>query len=94
MIDRRTLLKSGSAAAFGALALTAVASGTNLAQAATDSAALYPDPATTPVPNPPFPKNDRLTLAWCLTSRGVRCRTRSALSRPASGATNLARAAI
>jgi hypothetical protein len=57
MIDRRSLLKSGSAAVFGALALTAVASGTDLAQAATDNHAPYPDPATTPVPNPPFPKN-------------------------------------
>ena len=57
MIDRRTLLKSGSAAAFGALALTAVARGTDLAQAATVTPALLPDPATTPVPNPPFPKN-------------------------------------
>lgn len=39
-------------------------------------------------------ENDRLTLAWRLTSRGVRCRSRSAVNRPASGATNLARAAI
>jgi hypothetical protein len=57
MIDRRTLLRSGSAAAFGALALTAVAGGTDLAQAATVTPALLPDPATTPVPNPPFPRN-------------------------------------
>jgi hypothetical protein len=39
-------------------------------------------------------ENDRLALAWCLTNGGVRCRSRSALNRPANGATNLARAAI
>ena len=56
MLDRRSLLGRGSAAVFGALALTAVADGTALA--ATDRSAGYtplPDPATTPVPNPPFP---------------------------------------
>jgi hypothetical protein len=59
MIDRRSLLKTGGAAAFGALALTAVACGTDPASAATGLAAPkpYPDPATTPVPNPPFPTN-------------------------------------
>jgi hypothetical protein len=58
MIDRRALLSNVSAATFGALALSAVAGG--VAEAATDDHAqrgLLPDPATTPVPNPPFPKN-------------------------------------
>jgi len=57
MLDRRSLLGRGSAAVFGALALTAVADGTALA--ATDRSAGYtpmPDPATTPVSNPPFPQ--------------------------------------
>ena len=61
MIDRRSLVKRGSAAAFGALALIAVSGRTSLAQAAPGKAGpspdLLPDPATTPVPNPPFPKN-------------------------------------
>lgn len=57
MLDRRSLLGRGGAAVFGALALAAVADGT--AFAATDQPARYtplPDPATTPVPNPPFPQ--------------------------------------
>ncbi|WP_214105899.1 ester cyclase [Acrocarpospora catenulata] len=55
-MERRSLLRGG-AAAFGALAITAVVSGTDLAGAAEASPGLYPDPATTPVPNPPFPRN-------------------------------------
>jgi hypothetical protein len=66
MIDRRSMLKASGAAALGTLALSAVASGTDLAFA-TGSAvppqprrptpvALLPDPATTVVPTPPFPK--------------------------------------
>jgi hypothetical protein len=62
MIDRRSMMKASGAAAFGALALTAVTSGTDLAFAEdstdlrTASPALLPDPATTTVPSPPFPK--------------------------------------
>ncbi|WP_326836992.1 ester cyclase [Amycolatopsis rhabdoformis] len=55
-MDRRTALR-GSAAAFGALALTAVATG-NLAEASPGRPpGLMPDPAATPVPNPPYPHN-------------------------------------
>jgi hypothetical protein len=58
MIDRRALITNGSAALFGALALSAVAGG-GVAQASTDHIrpGLMPDPASTPVDNPPFPKN-------------------------------------
>jgi hypothetical protein len=58
MIDRRALITNGSAVAFGALAISAVAGG-GVAQASTggDQPSLLPDPASTPVPNPPFPKN-------------------------------------
>ncbi|MEU3985566.1 ester cyclase [Streptomyces sp. NPDC026672] len=55
-MERRSLIKGG-AAAFGALALTAVAEGTSLAATSHNHPSLYPDPATTPVPNPPFPAN-------------------------------------
>jgi hypothetical protein len=56
MIDRRALLRNSSAAALGAIAIGAVAGGTPaLAQDALSSTPL-PDPATTPVPNPPFPQ--------------------------------------
>ena len=55
MIDRRSMLKGSTA--FGVLTLAAVAGGGDLAQAATYSGAVLPDPATTPVPNPPFPPN-------------------------------------
>ena len=51
------MLKGGAAAAFGALAITAVTSGESLAQAGTRYPGLLPDPATTPVPNQPFPNN-------------------------------------
>jgi len=51
------MLKGGAAAAFGALAITAVTSGESLAQAGTRYPGLLPDPATTPVSNPPFPHN-------------------------------------
>jgi hypothetical protein len=56
-MERRSMLKGGAAAAFGALAITAVTSGESLAQAATQYPGLLPDPATTPVPNPPYPHN-------------------------------------
>ena len=55
MIDRRSMLKTSTA--FGVLTLAAVAGGGELAQAATGPHAVLPDPATTPVPNPPFPPN-------------------------------------
>ncbi len=55
MINRRVF---GSAAAFGAMALTAVATGTGIAEATSRSPWVpMPDPATTPVPNPPFAKD-------------------------------------
>ncbi|MCE7004360.1 ester cyclase [Kibdelosporangium philippinense] len=54
MIDRRSL----GAAALGAVALSAVASGTSVAEATSAHPWVpMPDPAATPVPNPPFPKN-------------------------------------
>jgi hypothetical protein len=58
MIDRRMMLKYSGAAALGALALTAVSSETDLdfANASLPPQPLLPDPATTLVPNPPFPK--------------------------------------
>lgn len=55
-MERRSVL-TGGAAAFGALAITAVAGGTSVAKAAQSHPGLLPDPATTPVPNPPFPAN-------------------------------------
>jgi hypothetical protein len=55
VIDRRSMLKTSTA--FGVLTLAAVAGGADLAEAATAPAVLHPDPATTPVPSPPFPKN-------------------------------------
>jgi len=54
MIDRRSILTGSTA--FGVLSLAAVAGG-DLAQAAAAYTEVLPDPATTPVPNPPFPKN-------------------------------------
>src|SRR3982074_1890079 len=59
MIDRRTMLKYSGAAALGTLALTAVSSGPDFTfanAAQPDSPALLPDPATTVVPNRPYPK--------------------------------------
>ena len=55
MIDRRSILTGSTA--FGVLSLLAVASDGDLAQAAAAHAEVLPDPATTPVPNPPFPEN-------------------------------------
>jgi hypothetical protein len=57
MIDRRALITNATAA-FGALALTAVAGGA-VAEASPDNGrpTLLPDPASTPVPNPPLPRN-------------------------------------
>lgn len=56
MFDRRQLLTTGSAAAFGALALTAVSSGTAYADQP-GPAPLMGDPAAGGVVSPPFPKN-------------------------------------
>jgi hypothetical protein len=56
-MERRSMLRGGAAAAFGALAITAVTSGDSLAEAAQQYPGLLPDPATTPVPNPPYPQN-------------------------------------
>jgi hypothetical protein len=55
VINRRSLLKGSTA--FGVLTLAAVANGGDLAQAASGTPGLHPDPATTPLSNPPFPKN-------------------------------------
>ncbi len=60
MIDRRTILRGSGAVALGALALGAlalgaVAGGTPALAQDADQPTLLPDPATTPVPNPPFP---------------------------------------
>ncbi|GAA2697390.1 hypothetical protein [Actinoplanes palleronii] len=55
MSDRRTLLRDSGAVALGALALGAFAQGSPaLAHEAVRTAPM-PDPAGTPVPNPPFP---------------------------------------
>jgi len=54
MIDRRSILTGNTA--FGVLSLAAVAGG-DLTQAAAAYPGVLPNPATTPVPNPPFPKN-------------------------------------
>jgi hypothetical protein len=61
MMDRRSMLKFSSAAALGTLAMSAVTSGTDLAFASDaaqsqPTSTLLPDPATTVVPSPPFPK--------------------------------------
>ncbi|MFE6554950.1 ester cyclase [Streptomyces sp. NPDC004096] len=56
-MDRRSMIRGGAAAAFGALAITAVTSGESLAGAAQQYPGLLPDPATTSVPNPPYPHN-------------------------------------
>ncbi|WP_428849368.1 DoxX family protein [Streptomyces cucumeris] len=48
MIDRRNVLRGTGAAALGALAITAVTSGTDLAAAATGDRELLGDPASTP----------------------------------------------
>ncbi|HEY4460878.1 MAG TPA: ester cyclase [Pseudonocardiaceae bacterium] len=55
-LARRTALKGG-AAAFGALAIAAVTGGTGFAETVQQRPDLLPDPATTPVPNPPYPGN-------------------------------------
>lgn len=57
MLNRRSLITSGSTAAFGAMALAAVANGTATAEAAPAGYSPWtplPDPSATPVPNPPF----------------------------------------
>ncbi|MER5934178.1 ester cyclase [Streptomyces sp. NPDC002054] len=48
MLDRRNVLRGGGAAALGALAITAVTSGTDLAAAARGNRELLGDPASTP----------------------------------------------
>jgi hypothetical protein len=56
-VRRRSLLRAGGAAGFGALAISAVVSGLTPAQATTlPTHHLLPDPATNPVPNPPYPE--------------------------------------
>ena len=55
MIDRRSILTGSTA--LGVLTLAAVADGGDLAEAATRFGAVLPDPATTAVRNPPFPRN-------------------------------------
>ncbi|MEV7287875.1 hypothetical protein AB0O01_25430 [Streptomyces sp. NPDC093252] len=59
MFDRRSLLRTGSAATLGAIALTAVAGGTDLATAAANNPDLLGDPSQDPSEQYPFPK--RLT---------------------------------
>ncbi|MFD5428829.1 ester cyclase [Streptomyces sp. NPDC127084] len=57
MIDRRNVLRGGGAAALGALAITAVASGTDLAAAATGTREMLGDPASTPEAESLWPAN-------------------------------------
>ncbi|MFD9226209.1 ester cyclase [Streptomyces sp. NPDC060064] len=56
MLNRRSVIRSGSAA-IGAIALSAVASGTDLAAAAAQNPHLFGDPAQTPVPDQPYPRH-------------------------------------
>ncbi|MFD6306949.1 hypothetical protein ACFWFF_28480, partial [Streptomyces sp. NPDC060223] len=60
-VARAASAASAAVPLLSGLSLTAVASGTSLAQAATGkselSPDLLPDPAATPVPNPPSPKH-------------------------------------
>ena len=55
IMDRRSLLRDSSAVAFGAFALGAVAGGNPALAHGADHYTPMPDPATNPVPNPPFP---------------------------------------
>lgn len=59
MLNRRSLITQGSTAAFGAMALAAVTGGVAEASAPAGYSPWtpLPDPATTPVPNPPFAKD-------------------------------------
>ncbi|WP_431775219.1 ester cyclase [Streptomyces cucumeris] len=57
MIDRRNVLRGTGAAALGALAITAVTSGTDLAAAATGDRELLGDPASTPQAESLWPAN-------------------------------------
>jgi hypothetical protein len=57
MLDRRSLLRTGSAATLGALALTAVAGGTDLAAAATLSPELFGNPAEKPNARHVYPQH-------------------------------------
>ncbi|WP_432947484.1 ester cyclase [Kribbella sp. CA-253562] len=55
-MDRRTLLRDSGAVAFGALALSVVGATPPAGAHHPDGHTPMPDPATTPVPNPPFPR--------------------------------------
>jgi hypothetical protein len=55
MIDRRALVRDSGVVTLGALALGAVASGTPAIAQDGGAYTPMPDPATTPVPNPPYP---------------------------------------
>jgi len=55
VFDRRALLRNSGAVALGALALGAIADGTPALAHDAVRTSLLPDPATTPVPNPPYP---------------------------------------
>ncbi|WP_432092737.1 ester cyclase [Streptomyces sp. bgisy100] len=57
MINRRNVLRSGGAAALGALAIGAVAGGSDLASAAAGSRELLGDPASTPEAESLWPAN-------------------------------------
>ncbi|MFF3766531.1 ester cyclase [Streptomyces sp. NPDC001922] len=57
MINRRNVLRGGGAAALGALAITAVAGGTDPASAATGGRELLGDPASTPEAESLWPPN-------------------------------------
>ncbi|MEU5540394.1 ester cyclase [Streptomyces sp. NPDC020362] len=57
MINRRNVLRGGGAAALGALAITAVTSGTDLATAATGDREVLGDPASTPQAESLWPTN-------------------------------------
>ncbi len=67
MLDRRSLLRNTSAATLGALALTAVAGGTDLAAAAERHPDLFGDPASTPEAESLWPAH--LTAVECRNLR-------------------------
>jgi hypothetical protein len=56
MLSRRDLLRDGGASLAAVLAITSIGTGEAAADNAPTIRDLLPDPATTPVPNPPFPK--------------------------------------
>lgn len=80
MFDRSSLLRTGGAATFGALALTAIAGGTDLATAAARNPGLLGDPSQDPTAQEPSPEHlthqERLHLKT-FDETGLGCRSSS-----------------